>query len=45
MKKYRVPTGLEYIIGFIYHQKGQAINHCIRDNINFNKIEEFEEEE
>lgn len=45
MKKYRVPTRLKYIIGFIFHTKGKAINQCIKDNIPFERIEEFEEEE
>lgn len=44
MKKYRVPTGLKYVVGFIYHEKGSAINFCIGNNIDFNKIEEYEED-
>jgi len=44
MKKYRIPTGMKYITGFIYYQKGKAIDFCIRNNIPFDKIEEFEEE-
>jgi len=45
MKKYRVPTGMQIVTGFIYHYKGKAINHCVRNNVPFDKIEEFEEEE
>lgn len=45
MKKYRVPTGLEYFTGLIYHHKGHAINYCVKNNISFDKIEEYEEEE
>ena len=44
MKKYRCPTDLEYIVGFIYHEKGKAIDYCVRNNIPFDKIEEFEEQ-
>ena len=43
MRKYRVPTGLKHVIAFIYHFKGSAINFCVKEGINFDKIEEFEE--
>lgn len=43
MKKYRVPTGLEYVVAFIYRWKGEAINHCVADNIPFDKIEIIED--
>ena len=45
MKKYRCPTDLKYVVGFIYHHKGEAINFCIKNNISLDRIEEYEEEE
>ena len=44
MKKYRCPTDMKYVVGFIFHWKGLAIDYCIRNNISFDRIEEFEEE-
>ena len=44
MKKYRVPIGLKYVVAFIYLQKGDAINHCVADNIPFDKIEEIDDQ-
>ena len=44
MKKYRCPTGLNIVVAFIFHKKGRAIDFCVRNNIPFDKIEEFEED-
>ena len=45
MKKYKVPTGLKYVVAFIYCWKGEAINYCIKNNVDINKIEIIEDNE